>query len=446
MTPPARTDRGGSTLAAMGRAFRHPNYRLFFFGQGTSLIGTWLTRVATSWLVYRLTGSALLLGFVGFAGQIPTFLIAPIAGVLVDRWDRHRVLVVTQVLAMVQSGLLAVFALTGTITVWHVLFLAAFQGVINAFDTPARQAFVVQMVDAREDLSNAIALNSSMVNGARLIGPSVAGVLIAAVGEGWCFAIDAISYIAVIASLLAMRIARPERREQKRGDVLADLREGFRYVSSFGPIRAILLLLALVSLTGMPYTVLMPVFAGEVLHGGAYTLGLLMAASGVGAVAGALWLASRRTVLGLGRALWVAGALFGAGLIGFSLSRSVWLSVPLMMITGGGMMVQMAASNTLLQTIVDEDKRGRVMSFYTMAFFGMAPFGSLIAGWLGGRIGAPATVLWGGVATLAAVGLFVRKLPELRRLTRPIYVRLGILPEIAEALGRTTEVTSPAKE
>ncbi|WP_437618664.1 MFS transporter [Sorangium sp. So ce1151] len=446
MTPPARTDRGGSTLAAMGRAFRHPNYRLFFFGQGTSLIGTWLTRVATSWLVYRLTGSALLLGFVGFAGQIPTFLIAPIAGVLVDRWDRHRVLVVTQVLAMVQSGLLAAFALTGTITVWHILFLAAFQGVINAFDTPARQAFVVQMVDAREDLSNAIALNSSMVNGARLIGPSVAGVLIAAVGEGWCFAIDAISYIAVIASLLAMRIARPERRVQKRGDVLADLREGFRYVSSFGPIRAILLLLALVSLTGMPYTVLMPVFAGEVLHGGAYTLGLLMAASGVGAVTGALWLASRRTVLGLGRALWVAGALFGAGLIGFSLSRSVWLSVPLMMVTGGGMMVQMAASNTLLQTIVDEDKRGRVMSFYTMAFFGMAPFGSLIAGWLGGRIGAPATVLWGGVATLAAVGVFVRKLPELRRLTRPIYVRLGILPEIAEALGRTTEVTSPTKE
>ncbi|AGP33888.1 MFS transporter [Sorangium cellulosum] len=430
----------------MGRALRHRNYRLFFFGQGASLIGTWLTRVATSWLVYRLTNSALLLGIVGFAGQIPTFLIAPIAGVLVDRWDRHRVLVITQVLAMVQSALLAAFALTGTITVWHVLSLAAFQGVINAFDTPARQAFVVQMVEAREDLSNAIALNSSMVNGARLLGPSIAGVLIAAVGEGWCFAIDSISYLAVIASLLAMRIARPEQRAAKRGDVLADLREGFRYVSSFAPIRAILLLLALVSLTGMPYTILMPVFAGEVLHGGAHTLGLLMAASGVGAVAGALWLASRRSVLGLGRALWIAGALFGLGLVGFSLSRSVWLSAPLLAIVGGGMMVQMAASNTLLQTIVEEDKRGRVMSFYTMAFFGMAPFGSLIAGWLGGRIGAPATVLWGGVATLAAVGVFVRKLPELRRLTRPIYVRLGILPEIAEALDQTAEMTSPAKE
>ncbi|XXU18473.1 MFS transporter [Sorangium sp. So ce861] len=446
MTPPARTAPDDSTLAVMGRALRHRNYRLFFFGQGASLIGTWLTRVATSWLVYRLTNSALLLGFVGFAGQIPTFLIAPIAGVLVDRWDRHRVLVITQALAMVQSALLAAFALTGTITVWHVLSLAAFQGVINAFDTPARQAFVVQMVEAREDLSNAIALNSSMVNGARLLGPSIAGVLIAAVGEGWCFAVDAVSYLAVIASLLAMRIARPAQRAAKRGDVLADLREGFRYVSSFAPIRAILLLLALVSLTGMPYAILMPVFAGEVLHGGAHTLGLLMAASGVGAVAGALWLASRRSVLGLGRALWIAGALFGLGLVGFSLSRSVWLSAPLLMIIGGGMMVQMAASNTLLQTIVDEDKRGRVMSFYAMAFFGMAPFGSLIAGWLGGRIGAPATVLWGGVATLAAVGVFVRKLPELRRLTRPIYVRLGILPEIAEALGQTTEVTSPAKE
>ncbi|WP_437611071.1 MFS transporter [Sorangium sp. So ce834] len=446
MTSPARTAPNDSTLAVMGRALRHRNYRLFFFGQGASLIGTWLTRVATSWLVYRLTNSALLLGIVGFAGQIPTFLIAPIAGVLVDRWDRHRVLVITQVMAMVQSALLAVFALTGTITVWHVLVLAAFQGVINAFDTPARQAFVVQMVEAREDLSNAIALNSSMVNGARLLGPSIAGVLIAAVGEGWCFAIDSISYLAVIASLLAMRITRPERREAKRGHVLADLREGFRYVSSFPPIRAILLLLALVSLTGMPYTILMPVFAGEVLHGGANTLGLLMAASGVGAVTGALWLASRRSVLGLGRALSIAGALFGLGLVGFSFSRSVWLSAPLLAIIGGGMMVQMAASNTLLQTIVEEDKRGRVMSFYTMAFFGMAPFGSLIAGWLGGRIGAPATVLWGGVATLAAVGVFVRKLPELRRLTRPIYVRLGILPEIAEALGQTTEMTSSAKE
>jgi MFS family permease len=415
----------------MGRALRHPNYRLFFFGQGTSLIGTWLTRVATSWLVYRLTSSALLLGLVGFAGQIPTFLLAPIAGVLVDRWDRHRVLVVTQAMAMVQSALLAVLALTGTITIGRVLALSVVQGFINAFDTPARQAFVVDMVDDRADLPNAIALNSSMVNAARLLGPSIAGVLIAVVGEGWCFTVDAVSYLAVIASLLAMRL-RPRERAVAHARVLVDLREGFRYVASFTPIRAILLLLALVSLTGIPYTVLMPIFAGRVLGGGPHTLGILMAASGVGAVAGALWLASRRTVLGLGRVLAVAGGLFGAGLVGFSFSPWMWLSLPLLMVTGGGMMVQMAASNTLLQTLVDEDKRGRVMSFYTMAFFGMTPFGSLLAGWFGDRIGAPATVRWGGVATLIAVALFVRKLPELRRLARPTYVRLGIVPEITE--------------
>lgn len=428
----------------MGRALRHRNYRLFFLGQGTSLIGTWLTRVATSWLVYRLTNSALLLGLVGFAGQIPTFLVAPIAGVLVDRWNRHRVLVVTQALAMLQSALLAYFALRHTITVWHVLALAAFQGLINAFDTPARQAFVVEMVDAREDLANAIALNSSMVNGARLIGPSIAGLLIAAAGEGFCFAVDAVSYVAVLASLLLMHV-RPRERAPRNGDVLADLHEGFRYVASFAPIRSILSLLALVSLTGIPYTVLMPIFAGPILGGGAHTLGLLMGASGVGAVAGALWLAARRSVLGLGRALAIAGTIFGAALVAFSFSRWLWLSLVLVAIAGGGMMVQMAASNTLLQTFVDEDKRGRVMSFYTMAFFGMAPFGSLAAGWLGERIGAPATVLAGGVATVAGAALFARKLPELRAMLRPIYVRLGILPEVAEGMRRATEMTTPPK-
>lgn len=435
-----------SSMAAMGRALKHRNYRLFFFGQGTSLIGTWLTRVATSWLVYRLTGSALLLGVVGFAGQIPTFLLAPFAGVLVDRWNRHRVLVVTQALAMVQSALLAWFALRGTITVWHVLALSALQGLINAFDTPARQAFVVEMVDVRDDLANAIALNSSMVNAARLLGPSLAGVLIALVGEGWCFFIDAVSYLAVLASLLAMRLRPRAGARRPPRHVLVELREGLRYAGSFAPIRAILLLLALVSFTGIPYTVLMPIFASQVLHGGPHTLGLLMAATGVGAVAGALWLAARTTVLGLGRTLWIAGGLFGAALVGFALSRNLWLSTALLVVAGGGMMVQMAASNTLIQTMVDEDKRGRVMSFYTMAFFGMMPFGSLAAGWLGARIGAPATVAWGGVATMAAVALFVRKLPELRRQARPIYERLGILPVIADALNRTAELTRPPED
>ncbi|MDI3287206.1 MFS transporter [Polyangium sp. 15x6] len=428
---------GESTLRAMGRALLHRNYRLFFFGQGISLIGTWLTRVATSWLVYRLTDSALMLGLVSFAGQIPTFLLAPFGGVLVDRWNRHRMLVVTQVLAMVQSALLAFFSLTHTITVAHVLALSAFQGLINAFDTPARQAFVVEMVEDRADLANAIALNSSMVNAARLLGPSVAGVLIAAVGEGTCFLIDAISYLGVIASLLMMRL-RPAAPAAARSRILADLGEGFRYVASFAPIRALLLLLALVSLAGVPYTVLMPLFAARVLGGGPHSLGLLMGASGIGAVAGALLLASRRSVLGLGRMLVIAGALFGAGLVAFSFSRWLPVSIALMAVVGGGMMVQMAASNTLLQTLVDEDKRGRVMSFYTMAFFGMAPFGSLAAGWLGARLGAPMTVRLGGFVTLVGVAVFLRKLPALRRAARPIYVRLGILPEIASGLGQTT--------
>ncbi len=411
-----QTPQGSSALANMGRALRHRNYRLFFAGQGTSLIGTWLTRVATSWLVYRLTHSAFLLGVVGFAGQMPTFLVAPIAGVLIDRWNRHRVLVVTQALAMIQSALLAFFSLRGTISVWHVLVLNAFQGLINAFDTPARQAFVVEMVEARDDLPNAIALNSSMVNGARLIGPSIGGVLIAAVGEGWCFAADSASYLAVIASLLAMRIA-PMAPRQTKTRVLAELGEGLRYINSVVAIRSILLLLAFVSYTGIPYMVLMPIFAGQVLHGGPHTLGLLTAASGAGAVTGALWLASRRGVVGLPRVVCLAGCAFGAGLVAFGLSRSIWVSVPLMLVTGSGMMVQMAASNTLLQTLVDDDKRGRVMSFYTMAFFGMMPLGSLTAGILGSRIGAPATVAWGGMATIAAVLLYAYKLPELGKVT-----------------------------
>lgn len=332
MAPPGGKS---SPVGGMGRALRHRNYRLFFFGQGTSLIGTWLTRVATSWLVYRLTHSALLLGIVGFAGQFPTFLVAPIAGVLVDRWNRHRVLVVTQALAMVQSALLAAFTLSGTITVHLVLALQVMQALINAFDTPARQAFVVQMVNSRDDLPNAIALNSSMVNVARLLGPSIAGVLIAIAGEGWCYSLDAASYLAVIASLLAMRIS-PREMRAVHPHVLVDLREGFRYVRSFAPIRAILTQIAIVSFTGMPYMVLMPIFANRVLGGGPNTLGVLMGSAGLGAIVGVLWLARRPTVLGLGRVTAVAGTMFGVGLVAFSLSRWVWLSVPLLAITGGG--------------------------------------------------------------------------------------------------------------
>lgn len=420
-------------LAFMVRALSHRNYRLFFAGQGTSLVGTWITRIATSWLIYRLTGSAAMLGIVGFAGQVPTFLLAPVAGVLVDRWSRYRLLVVTQVLSMLQSFALAALALSGTIRVTHVLLLSCLQGLINAFDTPARQAFVVEMIEDRQDLANAIALNSSMVNGARLVGPSVAGVLIAAAGEGWCFFADGVSYLAVIASLLMMRLLPTPARGRDQ-DVLAELRDGVRYAFGFAPIRSVLLLLALISLMGMPYTVLMPLMAGRVLNGGPHTLGFLMGATGVGALSGAVYLASRRSVVGLGRVIPAAAALFGAGLIAFSASRSVALSLALMVVTGSGFMVQMASSNTIIQTIVREDMRGRVMAFYTMAFMGTAPFGSLLAGALAARIGAPRTILVGGCACIVGGALFARQLPRLRELVRPIYVQRGILPQIASGL------------
>jgi MFS family permease len=415
------------------RALSHRNYRLFFAGQGTSLVGTWITRVATSWLVYRLTGSAAALGIVGFAGQIPTFLLAPLAGVWVDRWSRYRVLVTTQVLSMLQSFALAWLALSGTIDVTHILLLSAFQGVINAFDTPARQAFVVEMVDDRADLPNAIALNSSMVNGARLIGPSVAGVLIAAASEGWCFLLDGFSYLAVIASLMMMRLAGARPRAPQ-GRVLLELRDGFRYAFGFAPIRSVLLLLTLVSLMGMPYTVLMPLMAAQVLHGGPNTLGFLMGATGIGALGGAAYLAARRSVIGLGRLIPTAAMLFGAGLVVFSLSRTLALSLALMVVTGIGFMVQLASSNTIIQTIVREEMRGRVMAFYAMAFMGTAPFGSLLAGALAERFGAPHTILLGGCACVLGGVVFSRQLPRLRELVVPIYVERGILPEIATGL------------
>jgi MFS family permease len=409
------------------RALRHRNYRLFFGGQSVSLVGTWITRIATSWLVYRLTGSALLLGVVGFCGQIPTLILSPFAGVLVDRHDRHRILLITQVFSMLQSLALALLALPGIITVPEILFLQVVQGVINAFDTPARQSFIVDMIEDRCDLPNAIALNSTMVNGSRIIGPSIGGVVIAAVGEGWCFMIDAISYLAVIASLIAMRVAKKPRREGV-GDVLEELQAGLTYVAGSVPMRSALLLLALVATMGMPYAVLMPAIATERLHGGAHTLGFLMTASGLGALAGALYLASRNSVLGLGRAMVLSTIAFGAGLMAFSQSKLLWLSLLLLPVVGGGMMVETASTNTILQTIVEERMRGRVMSFYTMAFLGTAPLGSLFAGLLADRIGAPMTILLGGLACVAAGVWFGWRLPSLRALLRPIYVQKGIIP------------------
>jgi MFS family permease len=427
------------------RALRHRNYRLFFGGQSVSLIGTWMTRIATSWLVYRLTGSAMLLGLVGFAGQLPTFLLAPFAGVWVDRWNRHRVLVVTQVLAMLQSFALAALALSGRITAWDILWLNAFQGAINAFDMPARQAFVLDMVTDRADLSNAIALNSSMVNMARLIGPSVAGLIIAAVGEGYCFLIDGFSYLAVIASLLMMQLAMVAS-SRSRKNTLADLKEGWQYVSGFAPVRDVMLLLAIASLMGMPYMVLMPIFAGNILHGGAHTLGFLMGFTGVGALTGAVILAARKSVLGLGRVIPLAAAAFGAGLVAFSFSRWLWLSYILMFVVGLGMMQQMASSNTILQTITPDDKRGRVMSYYTVSIVGMAPFGSLFSGWLAARIGAPLALAIGGACCLVGAGLFALRLRRIRELVHPIYVQLGIIPEIADGLNSAAILSSVAEE
>jgi MFS family permease len=413
-------------MAQLTRALRHRNYRLFFAGQSLSLIGTWITRVATSWLVYRLTGSELLLGIVGFCGQIPTMLGAPFAGVLVDRWDRHRLLVVTQVLSMLQSLALAVLTLNGTITVASLLGLQVVQGVINAFDTPARQAFVVEMVEDRADLPNAIALNSTMVNGSRIMGPAIGGVLIAGFGEGWCFLADAVSYIFVVASLLLMHLKPAAGRVEAK--VLTELRHGFEYVRGSLPIRTALIVLAIVSTMAMPYSVLMPAFVAESLHAGPETLGLLMTASGAGALAGGIYLASRKTVVGLGRVVMFATVSFGAGLVAFSFAPTKWLAVTALLIVGGGFVIQMAATNTVLQTLVDDKLRGRVMAFYTMAFFGTAPIGSLVGGVAAARFGARATIAVSGLACIAAGSWLATRLSALRAIVRPIYIERGILP------------------
>ena len=410
----------------MFRALRNRNYRLFFLGQGTSLIGTWVTRIAASWLVYRLTDSALLLGLVGFVGQIPTLILAPVAGVYIDRWNRHRVLVATQAASMLQSLALGVLTLSGRITVYDVMVLQALQGVINAFDTPARQSFVVEMVEDRADLANAIALNSSLVNGSRIIGPAVGGAVIAAVGEGWCFMLDAASYVAVLASLAAMHV-KPFAPATEIVPVKQALIAAFNYVAGFAPVRSGLLLVALISTLGMPYQVLMPIVASDVLGGGAHTLGMLMTATGLGALAGTLYLASRPSVVGLGRHIGRAAMAFGAALIVFSVSRKLWLSLLILPISGAGFMTTLAATNTIVQTLVPEHLRGRVMAFYTMAFLGTAPIGSLIAGLAAERIGVTRTIAAGGVACLAGGVWFYVNLPKFRELVRPIYIERGLL-------------------
>jgi MFS family permease len=424
-------------------SLRYRNYRLFFAGQSISLIGTWMQMVAMSWLVYHLTDSALLLGLVGFFGQIPSFVLTPFIGVFIDRWNRHRILLITQTLSMIQAFILAFLTLTGTINILSIILLSLSLGLVNAFDMPVRQAFVIEMVEKKEDLPNAIALNSSLVNVARFIGPAIAGLLVAAVGEGLCFLINGISYIAVIIALLFMNMSKIKRRVYIVTNISKEIREGFKYSFGFAPIRSILLLLGLSSLIGMPYTVLMPVFAKDILHGGANTLGFLMAVAGIGALVGGVYLASRKSVLGLGKILTSATGIFGLSLIAFAFSKNLYFSLAIMLVSGFGMLLQIATSNTLLQTITEDDKRGRVMSFFTMAFMGMSPFGNLIAGAMAEKIGAPNTVLIsGGVCVIGSI-VFLTRLPSLRKILHPLYVKMGIIPEIASGIQIAAETKIP---
>lgn len=416
-------------MKSIFRALRHRNYRLFFGGQSISLIGTWMQQVALSWLVYRLTNSPLLLGLVGFTSQVPASIFAPLAGVIADRYNRQRLLLLTQICAMLQASLLAILVLTQHINVVSIIFLSACLGLINAFDIPIRQSFTVEMIEQKEDLGNAIALNSSMVNLAKLIGPSAAGILIPLLGEGTCFLLNAISYLAVIAALAAMHV-QPRKIKTTHLPIGRELKEGFRYAFSSIPIRAILVLLALVSLTGGVIQTLLPVFAKTVFLGGSRTLGFLVAASGLGALIGALYLASRKSVIGLGRLIAFTATLFGLCLIAFAYSTLIWISTLLMIISGFAVMVEMAASNTILQTIVEEDKRGRVMSLFTVAFIGMAPIGSLLAGFLAVKINVTNTLCLGGTVCVMAALTFLQQLPEIRAHVRPIYAQKGILPNI----------------
>ncbi len=415
-----------STLKFIGRAFRSRNYLLYFCGQCVSLVGTWMQHVAMSWLVYRLTGSAALLGLVTAAGQISLLFLAPFTGVFIDRVHRRNLLVATQVLCSLQAALLALLTMTGYVQVWHLILLSLFLGTVNAFDMPARHSFVIELVENKKDLGNAIALNSAMFNTARLVGPSIAGVLVGWLGEGICFLINAISFLAIIFTLLAMKIPEKEMKVE-HPPVFQGLKEGYQYAFSFRPILYLLILMALIGLMGMPYMVLMPVFAREILHGGPQTFGFLMSASGTGALIGALYLASRRTVLGLAKLNVFATSMFGIGIIVFSFSRSLPLSLCILFFTGMGMILHMASSNTMLQTIVDEDKRGRVMSYMSMCTMGMAPFGSQLAGLLSDTIGAPHTLIINGLACIAGSLFFYSRLPAIRKAIRPIYVKMGII-------------------
>ena len=427
------------------RSLAHRNYRLYFAGQGISLIGTWMQQIAMSWLVYKMTGSSFQLSVVLFANQISALFLSPVAGALADRWKRHRVLLLTQSLAMVQALLLALLTWTDRIDVWQILVLSLFLGIVNTFDMTSRQAFLSEMVTDRADLGNAIALNSMMVNGARLLGPTLAGILLAKTSAEVCFLLNGLSYLAVLVALRAMRLDGPQR-ERPKEPLWQGLRDGFRYVSGFAPIRTLLLLLALASLAGTSYTVLLPELTVRRLGGDAHTLAFLMAASGLGAMVGALFLASRKSVLGLGHWILLALTLLGLGLLSLAIVANFRLALLVLFTIGSGMMVELAGSNTLLQTIADEDKRGRVMSFYTMAFLGMAPLGSLLTGALAAWLGLPMACLINGLFCLTGAALFGLSLPRWHLLVRPIYVRLNLLPPLTTGIATASDLETVAKE
>ena len=421
-----------SKFKTIFRSLQYRNYKLFFTGQSISLIGTWMQRIAMPWLVYHLTGSAFLLGLVSFAGQIPTFVLSPLAGVVTDKFSKYRVLLITQIISLVQALILAVLALTGVIEIWHIVVLSIILGCVNAFDVPSRHSFVIEMVEKKEHLGNAIALNSMMFNGARLIGPSIAGMMLATTNEGVCFLLNAISYVFVVISLLLMHVQKKEVI-RKAGNMFDEMKEGFNYAFGFAPIKHLLILLGVVSFMGSSYQLLMPVFAKEILHGTSSTFGFLMGAAGLGALAGAVFLASQEAVLKLGRIIPSAAAIFGIGLIALSMTKYFPVSLLLMVIIGLGLMLHTAASNTILQTITDDDKRGRVMSFYSLAIMGTAPFGSLLAGSLAKIVGTPFTILIGGISCIIAAFFFYRKLPELKRIVSPVYIRMGLKDEMQQS-------------
>jgi MFS family permease len=408
------------------RSFKYRNFRLFFIGQSISLIGTWMQGLAIGWLAYKLKGSALVLGAVAFSGQIPALFLTAFGGVAADSFNKHRILIITQTLALIQAFVLAMLVIYGHITIWLLMLLNACLGIINSFDMPTRQSFLIDMIDNKEDLSNAIALNSSMVNFARLAGPTLAGFIVAAFGEGMCFLINALSYLAVIASLLLMKTA--PRATPAKISIWLQLKTGFQYSFGFAPIKYIILLISLVSLTAVPYMVLMPIFAKDILLGGPKTLGFLMGSAGTGALIGAIYLASRKTVLGLGSITAIGTCLFGAALVLFSFSRAILLSEGLMFFAGLGMMIHLAATNTILQTLVSNDMRGRVMSIYTTAFMGVAPLGSLLMGSLANRIGAPSTLTISGSICIVLAAAFAYKLPAIKLLAKPVYVEKGDYP------------------